>query len=227
MGLLGSLEHMYRQFGFGGKGEGIGEVSSLTSGQVSAPVLGHIQFAINEAMALLSDVGEEDANLAVLDGATDAAILGRDASRMAPTLGEAALINGHNGKDRRGRSAGRVQGLPDQAAQQIAHAICVPDRTRKQALDAVRMSLTSLLSNLPAIFAGDVTQEGLQIKQSVVMNFGASKQGRQALMQEVQVGDPGTDQTQRWPQRLGCGMLKGLHAGLLSTDKATENVSDF
>ena len=220
MGFVGSLEHAYRQFGFGLEGEGVGDVSSLASGQVSAPVLGDIQFAIKESMALLSHVGEEDADLTVLDGAADTAILRRDASRMAATFGEAALINGENGKDRRGRSARRVQGLADQVAQEIAHAIFVPDRMRKQALDPVRAGEPGLFSNLPAILAGNVAHEGLQVEQGVLVNFGSGKQGCQTVMQEIQARDPGTDQMQRGSQRLGCGMLKGLHAFLLSQKTA-------
>lgn len=43
-------------------------------------------------------------------------------------------------------------------------------------------------------------------------------QWRQALMEQVQARDPGTNQTQGWCQGLGCGMLSMLHAFLLSRE---------
>jgi hypothetical protein len=95
-------------------------------------------------------------------------------------------------------------------------AIFVPEGTRKQALDAVGVGLSGLFSDLPPIFAGDVAQEGLQVEQSVLTNFGADKQGCQTLMQQVQAQHPGANQTQVWRGRLGYGILMRLHAGLLS-----------
>lgn len=102
MGLLGSLEHAYGQFGFSLKAEEVWDVGGLASREISAPVFGQVQFAIDEAMALLGDVGEENTNLTVLDGSAHAAILDGDASGVATAFGQGALINSQNGKDRRG-----------------------------------------------------------------------------------------------------------------------------
>jgi hypothetical protein len=113
--LLGTGEHLDGQFGFGLKGEGIGDVSGAAPGQVSAPLFGKVQFAIDEGMASLGDIGEEDADLTILDGSTGTAILRRDASGVAATFGAAALIGSKNGENRRGCSRGRMQVVADDA----------------------------------------------------------------------------------------------------------------
>jgi hypothetical protein len=119
--VVGSLEHAYRQFRLGLKGERVGDVSGSPPWQVGAPLLRDVQLAINEGMAVLGDGGEEDANLTVLDRAADATKLGRDASGVVAALGEAALINDQDREDLRGcgrggHKRGREQGLADQGA---------------------------------------------------------------------------------------------------------------
>lgn len=100
--LLSTAEHVDGQFGFGLEGEGIGNVSSTAAWQVSAPLLGQVQLAVDEGMAALGDVGEEDANLAVLDGAAGTAILLSDTSGVVATFGTPALIGSENGENQRG-----------------------------------------------------------------------------------------------------------------------------
>jgi hypothetical protein len=75
-------------------------MSGLPADRVSAPVLGQIQFAVDEGMPLRGDVGEEDAHLAVLHPAGAPAILRADAGRVVPAFGKAAFIE-H--QDREGR----------------------------------------------------------------------------------------------------------------------------
>ena len=49
---LSALEHAPGQFGFGLKGDGLGDVGSEPASRVIAPVFGQVQLAIDEAMAL-------------------------------------------------------------------------------------------------------------------------------------------------------------------------------
>src|SRR5260370_20300395 len=58
MGRLSALHHALRQFGFGGKGNMIGDMSGLSARQIRAPVFGQIQFAVDEGMAQGGHVGE-------------------------------------------------------------------------------------------------------------------------------------------------------------------------
>jgi hypothetical protein len=76
--------------------------------------------------------------------------------------------------------------------------------------------LSGVFSDLPAVFAGDLTEDGLQIEQGMLTDFGTSKTGRQLLMHLPQAQCPGANGTQAWFGWRGCGILMMLHAGLLS-----------
>jgi hypothetical protein len=59
----------------------------------------------------------------------------------------------------------------------------VPDSAREQTLHAIGPQLPSIFGDLPAIFARDVTEHGLQVEQGVTAWFSANEVGRHALMQ--------------------------------------------
>src|SRR5947209_17542157 len=89
---LGTSDHALGQFGFGGKAECVRDMRRLSAWEVSAPLLGHIQFAIDEAMAPLGHVGEEDADLTVVDAPAHPAVLRRDARRVVTAFGKATFV---------------------------------------------------------------------------------------------------------------------------------------
>ena len=133
---------------------------------IAAPLLWQRQFAVDEAMAQGRHVGEKNAHLTVLYLAGGPAILPPDACRVAPPFGEAAFINDEHRKGGRRlrwgrRLGGGVQGLADKGAQFIAHPVVIPDGSREQALHARGAELTGVFGDLPAIFAGDVAEDGL------------------------------------------------------------------
>jgi len=183
-GSLGTLDHLLAQFGFGLEADRLRNMSGLPPGCVGAPVLRQIQFTVDEGMPLRRDVGEEDADLAVLHPAGPPAILGGDAGGVAPAFRKAAFIQHQHGKGRGLRWRPRQQqGLADQGAQVIAHGILVPDGGGEQALDAKGAGLSGLFGDLPAIFARDVTEHGLQVAQGMLVGFGAREVGTQPCMQ--------------------------------------------
>ena len=96
---LDVLHHPLGQFGFGREGERVWNVGRASARQISAPVFGHIQVAIDEGMAPGRHVGEKDAQLAVLDLAGHPAILRPDACRVAAAFGKAAFIQ-HEDRER-------------------------------------------------------------------------------------------------------------------------------
>lgn len=89
-----------------------------------------------------------------------------------------------------------MQGLADQGAQFIADACLVPDGAREQPLHAIRSELSGVFGDLPAIFAGDLAQDGLQVEEGMLVRFGASKMGTQTLMQLVQAHQPTANRSQ-------------------------------
>ena len=54
----------------------------------------------------------------------------------------------------------------------------------------------------------------LQVKQGMMMRFGARKMGTQALVQVVQTYEPAAHGLQGCLDGFGCGMVKKLHAFL-------------
>src|SRR6266699_69653 len=172
-------------------------------------------------MTACSDIGEEDADLAVLHASAHAAILWSDASGVFAAFGKAAFIQHQDGEECFGVSVRRpngrrLQGLDEEATQLITHAVLVPDCFGEQALDAIRVQEPGVFSDLPAIFPGNLAEDGLQVEQGMAAWFGTGEVGRHALVQEAQGQRPGADLTKGGADLRGCGMLMMLHAVLVS-----------
>ncbi len=196
-------------------------MSGLTARQISAPVLGQIEFAVDEGMAQFGDVGKEDADLTVFDLSRGPAILPPDTRRVAAAFGEAAFVDDHNriqwlGISASGNQRRRKEGLAHQGAQFIAAAVLVPDGPREQALYAVRSGLPGIFGNLPAIFSGNFAEDGLQVHQRVRTHFRACKIRQEALMELEQAHGPAANSSQGWHDWRGCGRVLLLHAFLVS-----------
>lgn len=195
---LSALDHLLGQRGFGAKAEALRNTGGLPAWQISTPFFGRIQLAVDKRMTTGGDVGEEDADLAVFHAPRQPAILRRDARGVATPFGEAAFICD---EQREGdllllplwyRGA---QALLDQRPYLIAYGVLVPNGAREQSLHAVGTRLPGVFGDLPANFSGDVTQDGLQVQQGMLVDFGARKAGRQALMELVQAHGPGAHRT--------------------------------
>jgi len=109
-----------------------------------------------------------------------------------------------------------VEPLQNVCSQLIANPSLIPDRPREQALHAVGTGLSGVFCDLPAIFSGDLADDGLQLEQGVLAWFRASKVGSQALMQLDQGQRPSSYLLQRWSDFMVCGMVERLHAFLFS-----------
>src|SRR5262249_6246908 len=68
-----------------------------TADGVPGPILGQVEAAREQGLAVAADVGQEDAHLTVLDLAQAAAPLAGDAARRGPLLGETRAIDDENG----------------------------------------------------------------------------------------------------------------------------------
>src|SRR5437763_11371194 len=77
------------------------------------------------------------------------------------------------------------------------------------------MGQASVFSDLPAIFARKITQNGLQVQERVLARFGTREASGDALVQGAQRQGPAADLLEEGGQlRIG-GRLKGSHAFLL------------
>ena len=151
---------------------------------------------------------------------------------MASPFGKATFVEDQDGEGRlvgwllleeqRCAQAGR-----DQGAQVVTHRVLVPNGCREQALDAIRARLPGLLSDLPAIFARNVAQHGLQVAQGVLMGFWAGEVGTEPCMQLTQVFVPPADLWERGPHLYRCGMLRVLHAVLAFDEGRREKGCNF
>ena len=90
------------------------------------------------------------------------------------------------------------------------------DGSRKQALHPIGMGLPSVFSDLPAIFARDLADEGLQVQEGMPTRLGAGKVGSQALMQLAQGQRPAADFGQAGSDLRRCALLFLLHVFLVS-----------
>ena len=106
-----------------------------------------------------------------------------------------------------------MQGLADKGTPFIADAVFVPDCVREQALYAIGSQFSGLFSDLPAIFAGNGTSDGLQIEQGMLAGFRSREVRCDALMELAQGQGPATHWL--W-EGCDCGRLEGSHAFLLS-----------
>jgi hypothetical protein len=148
---------------------------------------------------------------------------------VGAAFGKAAFIDDEHREGRLGlrtlrQTGGGGQRLDDKRAQFITNAFFVPGGSREQALDAIGLWLSGVFSDLPAIFSGDLAENGLQVEQGMMMGFVTSKMGAQTLMQLAQAHEPSANRTQSCPGFFGCGMVKMLHAFLVSDGSLNEEV---
>ena len=85
-GLQCAFNHLPRQFWLRGKADGIGYLGCQALLLVICPILGQIEFAVDQKPSLVADIGEKHADLAVFDPACSAAVLPRHADRMGAFL---------------------------------------------------------------------------------------------------------------------------------------------
>lgn len=114
----------------------------------------------------------------------------------------------------------------DETAQFIAHPVLVPDRTRKQALDAIGAALAGLFGDLPAILAGDLAQDGLQREQGMLVGLRASEMGTQLLLDVLPACQPPSYGPASCLDGAGCGMIERLHAVLAFDASLDDEVLD-
>ncbi len=98
--------------------------------RVERPALGQVELAIDQGLAEATGIGQEDANLAVLDAACRPRVLPRNANRMRALLHKAGIVNDQH-------TIAITECFPNIVSHYVAQQISRPAAAPKQRLDAV------------------------------------------------------------------------------------------
>ena len=71
--------------------------------------------------------------------------------------------------------------------------------------------MSGVFGHLPAIFAGDLAQDGLQGEQGMPAWFGSCETRSQTLMQVLQLEGPSPNVLERWSDFIPYGIVLVLH----------------
>ncbi len=181
-----TLDHLASQFWLSLETNRLRDTDSLTPIRVFYPVEGQIQLTVNEGMPLGSHIREKDSHLTVLYLTRSSAILQAHPRRFLSSLGKAGFINGQDGR----RAAQLLDGVRTQV---IADPMRVPNRIGEQSLHPIGASFPCLFRQLPAVFAGRVAQNPLQVSQYTTPWFGTGKAWGKTGVQTTKALDPPTD----------------------------------
>src|SRR5690606_21038448 len=91
----------------------------LPAAQGRTPALGQVELAIDQGLAEATGIGQEDANLAVLDSACRPGVLPRNANRMRALLHKAGIVNDQH-------AIAITKGFPDIVSHYVAQQISRP-----------------------------------------------------------------------------------------------------
>jgi hypothetical protein len=130
-----------------------------------------------------TDVGQEDAHLAVLQLAGDPAVLDAHPDRVGPLLEDAGLIDHQH-------AGGVAQFLAHVGLQVVAHGIGVPFGAVEQVLEAVRGGVSGVFGQLPPILALEGAEQAGEVRAQMSPCFAAGEVATQAGEDGVQGSGP-------------------------------------
>ena len=152
----GALEHDPGQLWLGPKLHLGRDPGGPAAGRILGPGARQVQLSVDERPPFGASVGEEDAELAVVDLSGGARVLALHPHRGGALLEEPGLV-GHQ------HSARVAQVLDYISAQVVADQIRVPVGGGQQPLHPIRGGLASVLGQLPAVLATHVAEQPAQI----------------------------------------------------------------
>ncbi len=129
----------------------------LAARSVVRPLLGQIQFTIQQRMAQRTGIAHKHADLAVLHVADRPSLLAGDPSRVAPFFHKACFVEDQY-------TLRIAQMLDDIGAPLIAHHVSVPVGAGQQVLEAIRGGLATGFRHLPAVLAFRLPQQAAHIR---------------------------------------------------------------
>jgi hypothetical protein len=115
-------------------------------------------------------VGQEDADLGVLDPPGGAGVLPRHSGGVDALLEEAGLVQDQHG-------VGFAEGLDDVGPEVVADRVGVPFGPAHQVLDAVGVGVADLLGDLPGVLALDRPEQADEVGPDAVAGLAAGGPG--------------------------------------------------
>jgi hypothetical protein len=174
---------------------------------ISEPVFWQIQVTINQGVPFWGDIAQKDPDLAILHAPGRATMLFFDPGGLVASFREATLVENRDSTS----AICRAKLFEHVGTQVIAHPIFIADRPGEQALHAIRSPLSGVFGHLPAIFAGDFAQHGLQVEQGLTAWFGSCETRSKTMMQVVQLEGPSPNVLERWSDFIIYGIVVVLH----------------
>src|SRR3989442_3553075 len=129
-----------------------------------------VEFTVQQRATYRADGSQKRPHLTIFDLFGGPTILLRHSRRLGSTLGKTRLVDGHDGM-------WVSQSFQDILSQFVTNPTFIPHRIGQEALHPVRSRFSCLFSQLPAIFAGHVTENALQIPQRTLAWLRTSKKG--------------------------------------------------
>ena len=137
------------------KADRLGDAGLGPPRPILGPAFGQIEGTVDQRPAVAAGIGQEHADLAVLDPSRRAGILPLHADRLAALLDEAGLVQDQH-------AAGITQMLDHIGPQIVAHRVGIPAHPAQELLHPVRRPIPGRLRQLPAVLALDRRQEPLR-----------------------------------------------------------------
>jgi hypothetical protein len=178
-------QHGRAELGLGRERDLVRHIGPRAPLGVAGPALGQVERAVDQGVPLRAGVGEEHADLAVLDPARGAGILPLHADRMRALLHEAGLIQ-HQHRPR------IAQVLDDVGPQVVADPIGVPTHPTEEILHPVGRGIPGGFGQLPTVLALDRRQQPTQVGQRTAPRLDPAEARRDPSAQPLQLRSPGS-----------------------------------
>ena len=175
-GREGTLDHALRQLRLGGERDGLRHGGRGAALPVVGPLLGQIQFTVDQGMALATGIGQENTDLTVLDPSRSPRILARHAGRLGSLLQEPGFVDDQH-------AVRRPQVLDHITAAQVARLVLVPQDMRQNPLGAPGAAVPDRFGQLPAVLALGRAEQPLQIQAHLAPRLRTPEQLTQAPLQ--------------------------------------------
>jgi site-specific DNA recombinase len=151
-GVQRANDHRLRQGGLGRKPDLVGDAGGLQAVGIVGPGPGQVQLPVDHRVPRIGGVHQVHGDLGILDPAGGAGVLALDPDGGGALLQVAGLVDDQH-------CLVLAQVLGDIVAHVIADRVVVPHRSGEQVLHPVRAGVAGVLSDRPAVLAGQVRKQ--------------------------------------------------------------------